>query len=151
MSIQNMTEYIFPLILIIVATLLNINENKNKIALSDPQNRVRNVRRKIGIFIMFLTALLITVGIYELQKHNFNLLVWVLAGLSLICITAIGIWDIISETSKLRKNITKECEIDYNNLIEELKKAEKREKEEKKTRKKKKKNVKNENIDSEKN
>ena len=98
---------------------------------------------------MFSTALLITVGIYELQKNNFNLLVWVLAGLSLICITAIGIWDIISETSKLRKNISKECEIDYNNLIEELKKAEKREKEKKKKRKKK--NIKNENIDSEKN
>ena len=136
-----MVEYIFPLILIIAATLLNISENRNnKITLSDPQNsRVRNVRRKIGIFMMFLTAVLITVGIYKLQHHNFDLLTWGSAAVSLFMITAIGIWDIISETSKLRKNIAKECEIDYNNLIEELKKAEIREQKEKKKKKKKKK------------
>lgn len=144
MTIQNITGYIFPLVLVIAATWLNLNENKNKIALSDPQNRVRNVRRKVGIFIMFLTAILITIGIYKLQQHNFDLLVWGSAGLSLIGITAIGIWDIISETSKLRKNIAKECEMDYNNLIEELKKAEIREQEGKKKRKK----QKNRNIDT---
>ena len=81
---------------------------------------------------MYLTAILITAGIYRLQHNSFDFLLWILAALTLMGIMAIGLWDIISEMGKLRQNMAKECEKDYNNLMEELKKAKIREEEEKK-------------------
>ena len=147
MPIKNIAEYIFPLILIIAATLLSLNEKRNVSVNSEQQNRVRNIRRKIGIFMMYITAILIAVGIYKLQHNNFDFFMWGFASANLIGIMVIGTWDIISELGKLRKNIAKECETDYNNLIEELKKAEIREKTKKKSKKKKDRDTKN--IDTE--
>lgn len=147
MPIKNIAEYIFPLVLIIAATLLSLNEKRNNNINIDSQNRVRNIRRKVGIFMMYLTAILIAVGIYKLQHNNFDFFMWGFASANLIGIMVIGTWDIISELGKLRKNIAKECETDYNNLIEELKKAEIREKAKKKSKKKKEREKKN--IDSE--
>ena len=80
-------------------------------------------------------------------KIKYNFFMWGLASANLIGIMIIGTWDILSELGKLRKNIAKECETDYNNLIEELKKAEIREKVKKKTKKKR--ESKQKNIDSE--
>ena len=146
MTPQNLIEYIFPLILAIAAFLLNTYENKNRLEYNDKTYRVRNLRRKIGISMMYLTAILITAGIYRLQHNSFDFLIWILAALTLMGIMAIGLWDIISEMGKLRQNMAKECEKDYNNLMEELKKAKIRENE---SEKKKKTSVKNE-IDVEK-
>ena len=72
MPIKNIAEYIFPLILIIAATLLSLNEKRNNNINTDSQNRVRNIRRKVGIFMMNLTAILIAIGIYKLQHNNFD-------------------------------------------------------------------------------
>ena len=153
MTPQNLLEYIFPLILVVAAFLLNTYENKNRLEYNGQTYRVRNLRRKVGISMMYLTAILITAGIYRLQHNSFDLLIWILAALTLMGIMAIGLWDIISEMGKLRQNMAKECEKDYNNLMEELKKAKKREEEEKKQEKPKKrktkKTQKKKNIDTE--
>lgn len=138
-------EYIFPGLLAASAIFLAVRENKTEKELREASkileksggqplkpDYARLGRRSTGILLMLISAASIAVLIYRMKSGNLgpqDLYLLAAAAGIIILIVLIGVWDIISETGKLKRKAAELCREDYSALMAEIEKAKSRESE----------------------
>lgn len=135
-----MAGYLFPAALLGAAIFLALKERRFEQEIRregdvfsggsgrelEKPDKARRVRRGIGIFLMIVSAVLISMLIYKLEMGVADIPLLLACSAVIILITAIGIWDVFSESRKLRASAARMCREDYQNLLSEIAKAERR-------------------------